>query len=201
MTRPLPLFALASFAAVATLPAQVDWSLLANSGAPDPLCGAAWDSDRGRLVVYGGQLGATQLATMREWDGSQWQTINPSPRPSARTRPAMAFDEARGETVLFGGGTGSSNDTWVWDGSSWAQRFPPISPPPRQGAAMAYDRQREVVVMFGGFVPSQTDANDLWEWDGSTWTPRPVSGAWPAERGAHRMVYADARGVAVLCGG
>ena len=119
MTRPLPLFALASFAAVATLPAQVDWSLLANSGAPDPLCGAAWDSDRGRLVVYGGQLGATQLATMREWDGSQWQTATASAlETSVKRNPVTNLVSNRAFDLAYESRSGRLMVAWARHGSS-----------------------------------------------------------------------------------
>ena len=38
---------------------------------------------------------------------------------------ALAFDAARGRTVLFGGGNGAGatfDDTWEWDGSTWIER-------------------------------------------------------------------------------
>ena len=71
----------------------------------------------------------------------------------------------------------------------------------RFGAAMAYDKQRQVVVLFGGFVPSGQDAADTWEWNGVTWTQRTPAGSLPVPRGAHRMVYDEARGQTVMVGG
>ena len=50
----------------------------------------------------------------------------------------MAFDEARGNTVLFGGANQAIalSDTWTWNGSQWTQRDPDNSP---EGlGAMAY---------------------------------------------------------------
>lgn len=64
----------------------------------------------------------------------------------------MAYDRARGVTVLFGGFSGSNllNDTWEWDGTTWAQASPTTSPTARVLHAMAYDSTRGVTVLFGG---------------------------------------------------
>ena len=113
----------------------------------------------------------------------------------------MAFDEARGVTVLFGGGNGFGNDTWTYDGSDWTQEAPSSVPPSRFGSAMAYDKVRQVIVMFGGFVPSGQDANDIWEWDGSNWSPRPPGATQPSRRGAHRLAFDESINQVVLVGG
>lgn len=185
--------------------AQLQWTTLGATGAPMAFGGSAFDPVRNVLVAFGGELGATQSDATREFDPTtaQWILRTPTTRPSARRRPAMVYDEARGECVLFGGGSGPSqffNDTWTWNGTTWTQRTPATVPPARFGAAMAYDSTRQVVVMFGGFVPSGQDAADLWEWNGVNWTQRTFAGG-PIARGAHRMVYDAARRVTVLYGG
>lgn len=202
MTRPLSVrIALAPILLSSFAVAQVTWSNASTTGAPAPYCGSCWDSGRDRLVAFGGALGATELNTMKEWDGTVWLTVNPTVRPSVRRRPAMVYDEARGVTVLFGGGAAFNNDTWTWNGTTWTQMTTPTAPAGRFGAAMAYDKTREVVVLFGGFVPSGQDTNDVWEWNGTTWSPRPSIGGVPIARGAHRMAYHEALQTTVLCGG
>lgn len=181
--------------------AQTTWTSASFSGAPAPNGGFSWDESRSRLVAFGGQLGVFEQATTKEWNGSSWLTITTANSPSARTRTAMAFDRARGVTVLFGGGNAFGNDTWTYDGSNWTQRSPSTVPPVRFGSAMAYDEVREVVVMVGGFVPSGQDANDIWEWDGNNWTQRPPGGGQPAARGAHRMTFDASINQVVLSGG
>src|SRR5262245_3058205 len=79
-------------------------------------------------------------------EGRGWQE-----KLSARSGLAMAYDSARGVTVLFGGGgpgTFNSN-TWEWDGTEWRLRAT-TGPSPRSGHAMAYDSVRGVTVLFGG---------------------------------------------------
>lgn len=62
----------------------------------------------------------------------------------------MAYDAARGLTVLFGGWTGGTNNaqTWEWDGTAWTQRVV-SGPSGRVSHAMAYDAARGVTVLFG----------------------------------------------------
>jgi len=181
--------------------AQTSWSSPSNVGAPAPNGGSAWDSARERIVAFGGQLGLNQQNITKEWAGTAWQTITTNNSPSPRTRPAMAYDEARGVTLLFGGGNAFGNDTWTYDGTNWSQQSPSAVPPVRFGSAMAYDKVRKVIVMVGGFAPSGQDANDIWEWDGNNWTQRPPGGSQPGRRGAHRMAFDESINQVVLVGG
>lgn len=186
--------------AATAAPAQVAWTQLATSGAPSPECGSCWDEGRSRLVAFGGRAGGVETSSMREWNGTNWLSVNATPRPSARTRPAMGYDAARAETVLFGGGATPDAQTWTYNGTSWTQRFPASSPTPRQGAAMAWDPIRQVLVMFGGFVPSGNDSDEVWEWNGTTWTQRPTL-VRPPRRGAHRMAWHAGLAAVVMVGG
>jgi|GEM_PF-842710 len=130
---------------------------------------------------------------------SRWSRID-EPGPSPRWGGAFAFDEARGQLVLFGGsalGRGSVAETWSWDGASWA-RLATNEVPERIDHAMAYDPVRERIVLFGGIVDNDP-AGDTWEWDGSTWTEVSVDG--PGPRYAHDMTYDPAAGGVVLFGG
>ena len=184
-----------------TATSQVDWTQESTTNAPPPFSGSCWDSQRNVLVTYGGNVTGVPVSTMREWDGTAWTNLSPSPRPTPRGRPALAFDEARGETVLFGGVPTPTPETWTWDGTTWTQQSPATQPSVRFGSAAAYDPLRQVVVLFGGFVPSGQDTNEVWEWDGSTWTQRTPAGASPQPRGAHRMVWDASRGACVVVGG
>lgn len=110
----------------------------------------------------------------------------------------MAFDSARGVTVLFGGsdGVGLNGQTWEWNGANWALRSS-SGPSPRRHHAMVYDSARGVTVLFGGRDTGYL--SDTWEWDGTTWTLRSTSG--PTARAGHAMAYDATRGVTVLFGG
>ncbi len=127
-----------------------------------------------------------------------WEDRTPQPGP--RSALAMAFDSARGRTVLFGGSNNGSTyfpNTWEWDGTSWLLRAK-VGPAARMGHALAYDSARKRTVLFGGSTASGTLA-DTWEWDGTTWLQRATTG--PTARFLHAMVYDGARGRTVLFGG
>lgn len=186
----------------ASLPAQLVFTGLA-AGGPRVEHAFVYDEGRDTMLRFGGSVGATLFNDTREFDGTAWRTLSPATSPSARGRPATAYDRARGEIVLFGGSAAGSamlNDTWTWNGTNWTQRAPATSPSARSGAAMAYDPDRQRVVLFGGWVPSGLDANDTWEWDGTNWIAD-NSTVRPPARGAHRMLYDPARNALVMFGG
>jgi cysteine-rich repeat protein len=114
----------------------------------------------------------------------------------------MAYDEARGVMVLFGGVDPAGirvADTWLWTGADWIKAHPKTSPEPRYAAAMTYDTQRQRVVLFGGETTAGM-VSDTWEFDGQDWILRPVSnGPGPCKYVA--MAYDPVRKVSVLYGG
>ena len=92
----------------------------------------------------------------------------------------MAYDAARGVTVLFGGYNGGATyngETWDWNGTTWTQRLV-SGPSPRYGHAMAYDAARGVTILFGGGTSTVT-SGETWllrtscyaNCDGSTTAP------------------------------
>jgi hypothetical protein len=172
----------------------------------------AYDSTRGVTVLFGGSRQGSFDNVIDndetwEWDGSIWTRRNvagPSPRDGHR----MAFDAARGVTVLFGGESDQGcrfADTWEWDGNAWNQRMA-SGPSPRAGSGMAYDPGRGRITLFGGASPDgnaagyTTEGNraDTWEWDGTSWT---VLDDYPTQRSEHAWAYDSTRHVTVLFGG
>ena len=104
--------------------------------------------------------------------------------PSPRFGPRMAFDEAAGAGVLFGGravddpATGlvhASNETWLFVRNSWVQQFPATTPPARSNHAMVYDSARDRVIMFGGRREAEVVRqrfgllDDTWAWKNGEW--------------------------------
>jgi len=170
----------------------------------------AFDSRRGKVVLF--SVGGPVFGNGEtwEWDGSSWELVTPDDpehdgNPSPRVNHALAYDAARGVTVLFGGSNGgtANNETWEWDGVSWARKTPagPFVPQPRDSHAMVFDEARGVVVLFGG---SSGDAQ-TWSWDGVSWSVYPPSDpegdGYPSSRVFHAMVYDSRRAVTVLFGG
>jgi hypothetical protein len=138
----------------------------------------AFDSKRNQTVLFGGisfDFHASPLADTWAWDGENWTQLADS-GPPGRTLHTLAYDSARGVTVLFGGfgANGLLGDTWVWDGANWTQKAID-GPTPRATASMAFDSTRGRTVLFGGSgdwdgVTNGTALGDTWEWDGAAWS-------------------------------
>jgi hypothetical protein len=119
--------------------------------------------------------------------------------PAARGGHAMAYDEGRGVTLLFGGSgrQGHLNDLWEWDGRQW--RFVTATgPTPRNAVVFVYDSRRKRAVLVGGRT-AQGLKVDTWEWDTNTWRERQVEG--PGIRLHHHGAYDSRRGRLVMYGG
>jgi hypothetical protein len=168
--------------------------------------GLAYDSKRGRGVLFGGvAVGAGFLDTTWEYDdmAKTWTQVTPATSPSARSLPAMAYDPIRGKTVLFGGYVislgGRGNDTWEWDGSTWTAIATPTLPHGRSKATMYFDALQGRIVMYGG-DSSLSSLRDAWEYDGMDWhklEPDP-NGSLPLLASRVQMAYDSRQGQAVL---
>ena len=144
-------------------------------------------------------MNGTYVGDTWEWDGKAWHR-SAAQGPMARNSPALAYDAAHRQIVLFGGDTrasGALGDTWVYDGVAWRQIETP-GPPPRTTHQMVYDSRRHRIVLFGGASGSQM-FGDTWEWDGEHW--KLVASDGPAARTLHGLAYDAARGRVVLFGG
>ncbi len=191
--------------------APLNWGQIGTSVAPPgrQFSAMAYDSVHRRTVMFGGDAitpGSTApplppFGDTWQWDGNSWVQSAPATSPPALTAAAMAFDSARGASVLFGGTNFSSNSnaTWEWDGSSWSQRLPSNSPSPRVWAAMAYDSARGRITLFGG-AGSSTSQAEAGEYDGSNWIQR-FPAASPPARFGEVMAYDTVRHVTVMFGG
>ncbi len=87
----------------------------------------------------------------------------------------MAYHEATGKIVLFGGRSGSSylGDTWLYDGADWQRVYPNPHPGTCGGTEMVYDPVTQKIL----FTQGEGCAYEFWEFDGATWTA--VDPQWP----------------------
>jgi len=171
----------------------------------------AFDTARGAALLFGGidasRVPTTQppvfLADTWEWRGGAWHYLQPANAPSGRAAFGIAYDAARGVTVLFGGVRSTSElaDTWEWNGSNWNQRATSVQPLARQRPAMTFDAARQEVVLFGGFSTALYGSlQDTWTWNGSAWT-RQTPGVQPSVRPGAAFAFDAARGRCVLFSG
>lgn len=78
-------------------------------------CGMTYDSRRKKVVLQGGELGYGYSQETWEYDASGWTQVEATNPPDTNAL-VMAYDSARGETVLFTGEQPGA--TYVYDGES-----------------------------------------------------------------------------------
>jgi hypothetical protein len=213
---------------------SIDWWAVTPGGGtlthgPYSLDGSIGDVSGGTVAgsqgyaISGGFESGAQFAPRAQW------VLRATNGPPARYANAMAYDRARGVTVLYGGGQVVPNvgyvgfgEVWEWNGQFWNQRTTYDmskvwhrdangywqqnyfdTPAARLQHAMAYDTHRGRVVMFGGrgAGPENGDFqfNDTWEWDGLRWYFRTTNG--PPAQFDHHMAYDERRSVTIVYGG
>lgn len=157
-----------------------------------------YDSVRNVVVMFGGSEQNETWEynpTSNEWT-QRVSSLN-------RVSYAMAFDQARGVTVMHGGDAlVLRGDTLTFNGAAWTNVTPSGAPGGRRWTQTAYDGLRGKVVMFGGIINGTGGAivNDTWEWDGVQWAGRVTTPA-PGPRMNGMMAYDFKRGKTVLFGG
>lgn len=152
----------------------------------------AYDSSRGRTILFGGHDFVTALGDTWEWDGSSWErVVVTGPRPSPRTEAAFAYDPDLGGVVLFGGCDrpstflcdGVLDDTWVFDGT-WRQITTTSRPPARRVASLVHDAAGDRTLLIGGFDVDEVPIDDVWALENGNWTQVTTTSSGPSARGA-----------------
>ena len=200
------------------------WDTVALSGFPPSARrehAMIYDTAHDRIILFGGMAtGSVRLQDTWEFEYgspySYWRqvTITPGSQiPTPRYAPAMAYDEAHGATILFGGSEDGGNmptTTYMFQygtagpqTGTWSIRTPTGGPPAgRIEHVMANDCKRGRIVLYGG-SDGTYDLSDTWEYEYNPggvdrWIPAPIG---PSGREAPAMSY-DVQGEAmVLFGG
>jgi len=194
-----------------------DWVRVSTTISPPPrwLPAMAYDSNRGRIVLFGGVGGTPPYSSSDalddtwEFDGVSWRRVDMENTPPGRWAHTMVYDTVRHRIVLFGGYNVDQQfgDTWEYDGETWVRITTDHLPGPVSGHGMSFDTNRGRTVVFSGILyPDPSDPRsgfilaEHWEYDGNDWEKQPWKSGWPARTGA-QMVYDTRRGVTVLYGG
>jgi hypothetical protein len=168
------------------------------------------ESPRGDALRFGGIVWDDPLLVSDEtWiieapeepsEAPVWRRARVSDGPSARHSTALAWDDARGRFILFGGDASIGEplaDTWSFDGSAWTRLEPAQSPPARSGSAMVFDSISGEILMYGGYGPGLQVYADLWAFDGATWRAL-ASNAPPGPLTDHTMAFDPLRGTTLI---
>ena len=174
-----------------------DWTQIADTG---PVARSfhvmAYDSDRGRVILFGGQAGDGFLNDTWEWDGIRWTQLAET-GPSARDACGSAYDTSRkrivifgGEILLDGGQIANVGETWEFGEAVWT-KVATAGPGPIVGPLMVYTGSDTLLY-------NPTDGT-TWTWNGAHWTERQRFG--PGSRSGAAAAYDSRRERVVLFGG
>ena len=103
------------------------WTKIDAPGPPGRAgAGVAFDSKRGRVILFGGDAEKGVLGDTWAYDGKSWTKLSDT-GPEPRVMGYLAYDPKRDRVVLFGGRKGwpdDLDDTWEFDGQAW-KKFEP----------------------------------------------------------------------------
>jgi hypothetical protein len=173
-----------------------------------------YDSDRHKVILFGGNDGQNYLNDVWEFDTASrtWSNITPGSgsMPIPRAYFGMAYDQTRHKVVVYGGScstqfsnVGIVGDTWEFDPATrtWTQGANTI---PifvgLTGSALAYDPTRHQIIAFGGMPYWDWGTDQTWAWDGTSWTDISPAGS-PGKRHYHSMATDYVRNRIVMFGG
>ena len=147
-----------------------DWTEITPANSPSARLNhaMAYDSTRGKVVLFGGYDGSGRVNDTWEYDGVNWALVTTASSPSDRGAHAMVYDSVRGKVVMFGGTNGGYlNDTLEYDGVNWTQVTIASSPSARDYHAMVYDDllQNPLIVPVSRghlFYPPVVTAQLMW---------------------------------------
>ena len=149
-----------------------NWTKVNDAGPPARRAGSlTYDNKRQKLVLFGGVSAAgAVLNDTWEWDAATgWLQRFPAQSPPARAEFGMAYDTARGRTVVTGGPAQwlapQLTDTWEWDGTNWSKVTDGVGPGNDGGRTrtyLAFDSNRRRMVAAGGTY--HTYGSTVWEY-------------------------------------
>ncbi len=108
---------------------------------PRPLRCAAWDSDHGVVVLFGGETSSEGTLVYDPWENS-WTRKKPARQPEFRSGGNLAYDSLRRLHLLFGAQFINDPHTWAYSlrSNAWFDLQPPTLPPTdKNDAVLAFD--------------------------------------------------------------
>jgi hypothetical protein len=157
-----------------------DWTKVETATGPSArhFSGLAFDRDRDRLVLFGGNGYAADGTTLEakfdtwEFDGTNWtQVATDTPKVA---KPLLVYDATAKQIIMMGvNETGLANVMYRYDGAAhaWVQMTPPALPTCVNEGHLFYQEHNGRLLFMGGVCPTGTpNLEELFEWNGTTWT-------------------------------
>ncbi|MCI4369210.1 MAG: hypothetical protein L3K09_06585, partial [Thermoplasmata archaeon] len=168
-----------------------------------------YDAADGYVVMFGG-LNTTGGA--RNNFGDTWKYVaghwsalgnNSSLAPKPRSMLQLAYDDADGYVVLYGGYswiTGRLNDTWTFSAGNWTELTPAPEPGGCNDAAMVYDATLGAVILGDPPWNSPTGGG-MWEYKSGNWSKLRHGKVVPVDRNDFSMAWDPVDQLLLIYGG
>jgi len=164
-----------------------NWTEINTPNRPEPryYSGIAYDSDRDRVVLYGGVVYTSDNKTTQavydtwEFDGTDWTRVESTGAQKAG-KPALAYDQSRKQMLLVGLNDVLATTMFIYDAESKTWKSPSPAPDKLPSCAnegmMAYQKHKKTIGYVGGTCTADTPtADELWEWNGTTWVKATIN--------------------------
>ena len=187
------------------------WREIETSSGPSSRLspGLVYDPARHQVLLFGGysRKGRLDDTWLLDLNNYQWEEVDPSLSPPARSDMGMAYHGSSQMVLLFGGYCLENqrdlcDDTWVFDPefNRWIEINPASSPPVMYGHSLNYDTKNDQILVWGGHMlrftqgsSSSIGYNDsIWSYSYSKnqWLEiSPGNQSHPSARYWHQAVY------------
>ena len=146
------------------------WSLVQYQPGPRRAAAMAYDSARGRVVMYGGQSPAGDAYNDTwEWDGDHWSLVVTLRNTTHRHGAKMAYHPVNGRMYMAGGYPTHWISTWAYDGRSWSAVDPTGSMFVGVGHSLVWWGARKMLVLVGGATYNGIGLAGSWGLLDDTW--------------------------------
>src|SRR5438445_9111313 len=191
-----------------TRPHDGTWSSISAGPSARLSFAAAWDSQRARMLLFGGNPVFLNDVWAFSTAADVWSQIQASgPAPSPRYGTRGVYDPIADRFIVFGGYDGNYlNDAWSLSLSGvpkWSRIVAQGAPPPRGFHTCIYDAANRRLIVFGGY-DGVGFRNDVWALSLSGapgWTEITPSGPSPAPRDLMEAIYDPPQARLVVFGG
>jgi hypothetical protein len=160
--------------------------------------GVAYDSGRGRLLLFGGETypNAGRSSDVWEWDGLKgtWSLTPAIGMPGTLNMSSAAYDPVRRRVIVHADWEGGVRTLeWDTDGGTWTNTNVGNAPRVTGSSSFVWDPCRNRGVYFGG----QT-GDELWDWNPTHAAGRSTRSSCPGRRRARsrRWCSTDRRAAA-----
>ena len=171
----------------------------------------SYDSESGRIVVYGGQTGDFSDETHNSYEtwlfdpkSNGWTQKSPPATPGGFTGGDMTYDSKADRSILsVFAWDFTTLQTWAYDDKSDTWTRLADGPVLMVGQRLAYDSESDRIIMFGGFTLNDSkyvDETWVYDYNTDTWTNLQPS-VHPNGRNYHGMVYDSKADRIVMWGG